>query len=426
VAIGGFSDGEAAVALGAVLLALLFPYHLGESLLLSQAILAVIIGYWLLGSLLFQRSGLEQTERTLLVLSILLAACAVAAMWTFGRSDRFVGEAIKVGLMLLGAVALSALARHRLWAFLPWAGVASAAAMVYAYRVTPDRFSYGGRLSLDDFGSPNTLGLLIALIILALILSPPGSGSLRVVRVIRWPTIGVLAWFLLQTTSRGGMFALAAGLVFGLLLGRTGEERTSKWTAGLGLVAIGAGALYVLTQAGKLGDLADRLNLGADNSSSGRTTIWADLLTRQFDSAPAIVFGFGPGSVDLAIMNKTVVSAHSLILTMFIYFGVIGLVGFVVMLAMTWRQALRIRDVHAPLRIGLLAALTLSFVVDNVVLSTQGLLPVALALAATAQLTDTRSPGREEVTGRHPGQRRRRTRAVGALPPTDGSPIRKP
>lgn len=411
----GFSASTTGAAFLLVLSGLAVPLPVAGSLQWSQVVLAGVIALWFLGSLFVRRAPFSPFERTLFLLGLVLAACGSAAVLTFGPGERLLSEGPKLALLFFGALALSAIAHERLFAFLPWAALTSAGAIFASWFLTTSRYEYGGRLQLPEFGSPNTLGFMIAVIVVILVLTEHGEGTGRFVLLVRWPVIAVLLWFLFETTSRGGFFALAAGLFLGLLLGRFGgvHGRSGKWVT-TALIAAGAGAgLFVLSSEGFVNQVLARLNLAADNSSSGRTTIWLELLRRQFESVPAMLFGYGPGSIDLNFMNKTVTSAHSMVMTMFVYFGVVGLIGFVVLLIRTWRRAISLQDPHSPVRIGLLAALTLSFAVDSVALSTQGALMAGLALAATGihpsekpagLASDDDSAGRQSPSTRGPGR----------------------
>lgn len=353
----------------------------GSGLLLGHlSILLCIIGFFF-GSVMHRRNptGVGGLAAARLLYVALFAT--ILSLWTFGTPDRFGSEAPKVLLLILGSLAISRIFEEDVWNLLPWAAYGLAINVLYEWWRTPEAFSYGGRLQLDDLGSPNSLSFLMALVVLVLVFSvhhPFAPWH----HLTRWPLVGVMLFLMIQTTSRGGFVSLASGIVAGVFLASSAGRLGKKVTAVAGVTLLGVAVLYTAAAAGYLASFTNRLDLTQQGSSTGRTEIWRILLDTQISDSRGLIYGFGPGSIDVSLFGKQIESAHSMVLTMLFYFGVIGLAAFAYFLVRAWGSALKALDQAAPLRLALLGAFSIGFVVDNAALATQALLPATIMLAA--------------------------------------------
>ncbi len=382
---------------------LLFPVPVSSSLLLGHVVAMGVIVLWAFGSLVGFGGKLGRRDAAMLRFFAIISVCSVLAIMKFGMPWRFADEGSKLAMVLIGSVAVSSIFKDELWRFLPIAYAALAANVVYVWRTTPELYLYGDRLQLVQWGSPNTLALLIAFVLLTFLLAADLPRITTPWGMARWALIGVLVYVDLQSTSRGGLLALIVGLVAGSLLARRNAAgRGKRWGVLLGAVIAGGAALYALSLTGFLGQLVPRFDLTAQNASSGRTLVWTSLLDQWWASDAAIAFGFGPGSVDIYLFGRFFNSAHSIVISMLYWFGIIGLIAFIALWSRTWVGALRATDKNSSLRVALVAALTFSFTVDNSILAAQAILPVVLALAATGALPRGRAEESIEAHGPTP------------------------
>lgn len=379
--------GGASRTLAGVLLlgGLAFPIPLGESLLLSHVLLVAVILLWLLRLMSPDRVRASPASSATILLLLVFGVCVVVQGFFQATPDRFVDESVKISIFFLGAVAISALLGSALWAILPVAALALSVNVLYTWRTAPGTYGADGRLRLDEFGSPNSLAVMIAITVLILIFSGGTSFASSVVSLAKWPVICLLAYVQIQSGSRGGMLGLAVGFAAAMLLGWPRSTGRSVAKAIRIIVAATLAVVIlasILEASGHLEPLLGRLDLTAEDADSGRTDIWERLRNEMLESGYAQVVGFGPGSIYLVFPHKVVISGHSMLVSTWYYFGVVGLFSFVVWCVYVWKRALAVRDSHAPLRIGLLACLAFTSTVDNIALSTQALLACSVALAA--------------------------------------------
>jgi O-antigen ligase len=232
-----------------------------------------------------------------------------------------------VGLMALWSYALSALARS----VLPMIGVGRTSYVVWTGGERMTAFGQNANFSaiLLSGGLVTLLGLTYG-----------RRGASRFARLAAWPMAGLIGAAIIETGSRGGLIALAAGLL------------ALAFTAGGSLnVRIRNAAVVVLT-IGVLGYSAfsttvmrNRLEATAETGTlAGREQLWPSLVD-MFLEKPLL--GWGPVNNQYEVAARTTDmarehrDAHNLLLELFTAMGVVGaapfLIGMGICVIAAWR-----------------------------------------------------------------------------------------
>lgn len=254
----------------------------------------------------------------------------------------------RVGITALWSFALSALARS----VLPMIGVGRTA---YTVWTGGERITAFGQNA--NFSAIMLSGGLVTL--LGLTYGRPGTS--RLVRLAAWPIGGLIVAAIMETGSRGGLIALAAGLL------------ALAFTAGGNLKVRIRNAVVVLLTMGLLGYSAftatvmkNRLEATAETGTmAGREQLWPSLVD-MFQEKPLL--GWGPLNNQYEVAARTTDmakehrDAHNLLLELLTSVGVLGSVPFVIGLVACTIGAWRGRT--SPYGIVPLALLALFFVAN--------------------------------------------------------------
>lgn len=338
---------------------------LGGGLYISQLLLlalcfAVLLHQCFHGK--FRRSVGALLTVLVFVLWVLLIGAQVNA--------RFIPESLKLLLLIASAMLFSDFVTWKqvriVAAMIPW--VASIILACVWIVGVGDYFGYGeeGRFGVPWWGSPNSTGFVIAIVMACVLFGPRLHASRsesrrRAIagRSIRAATMLGLGTFLVMTESQGGL--LCAGVVVLRFVGfriRTIFGLMAAFALGVVL------ALWIIPSF-ELPELV----------GSGRLEIWTTLLTDLFGrGATAWLFGVGPGAIDLTPwFTARVLSAHSMFVEVLYSFGLIGLL---IMLAGIWScfLALSAMDRQDPRRAfleAMLGTIVVGFFFDTYLLGAQ-------------------------------------------------------
>jgi O-antigen ligase len=144
-------------------------------------------------------------------------------------------------------------------------------------------------------GNPVELGVPLALALLGLMVDRGKWLTLRHSWVLRYSMVVVLIVLLVLTTSRAAWLVAAGGIVCNLLFAK--RSRISSFLIiGLGVIAIQA--LLVTKYGEDLQKGLDRtfgMDRTMDNRTSGRSDQWAVAYYAFTETAPHMLYGYGPG-----------------------------------------------------------------------------------------------------------------------------------
>jgi O-antigen ligase len=254
----------------------------------------------------------------------------------------------RVGITALWSFGLSALAR----AVLPMIGVGRT-----SYHV----WTGGERMTAFGQNANFSAILMSAGLVTLLGLTYGRPGTSRFLRIAVWPMGGLIAAAIIETGSRGGLIALAGGLL------------ALAFTAGGNLEVRIRNAVVILLTMGLLGYSAftatvmkNRLEATAESGTmAGREQLWPSLVD-MFQEKPLL--GWGPLNNQYEVAARTTDmakehrDAHNLLLELLTSVGVLGSVPFVIGLAACTIGAWRGRT--SPYGIVPLALLALFFVAN--------------------------------------------------------------
>ena len=220
--------------------------------------------------------------------------------------------------------------------------VARAAVQLSGIATKHDEEWYGGERISALGQNANHSAMIMTVGLLALIgLAYARSSGRRGWRVLIWPFAVVLAIAILQNGSRGGMIALAMGLLTFALSG-SGLRARIRNTVGVAL-ALGVVTWASYNNEGLRNRFKQSMVAGA---MAGRERVYPEL-AQMFLERPII--GYGP------VANKYVLGgrlpeqhyarrdAHNLLLEVMTSTGTVGLIPFTVLLGLVWRAAWRAR-----------------------------------------------------------------------------------
>lgn len=311
---------------------------------------------------------------------------------TFGVQPRFAADSLKLALLLAVAGFVLRFLYAKRAVILGIVGLSAVTIdCLVAFALGRYNFSYGGRLTFSDWGSPNSTSFMMAVCLL-------GWGCVyRRQPKMNWVRVGLVGltvptlYLMHLMDSRGGLLVLGVGLLARWLLASNSAQKVLIGTRGAVLILGGVAAAVIASNV----DLGGRYSLNSATLDSGRFGIWQHLWLQLAESTQAQIYGFGLGSIQFKMSYLLYESAHSVFVSMLYYFGFTGLVAF----SMLWfghlLRSLRAQDPQATMRVAWTAGLTASFCVDNVVLATQVLLPFALVLGAVLSRPKTPSQSSE-------------------------------
>lgn len=303
-----------------------------------------------------------------------------------GVGERFYEESIKIILIIFGSYLLSRCCSYqtikRYVTVMPCFFII---AVLLAYYRTDyhDLFSYGSRIRIEEFGSPNTLGLIATL---NLIVAHTCISN----KYLKYTVIPLLVSLLVITFSRSALICYFVGLYF------VYGVKSLRFVIPCLLIAVILVFVFLDTIAIYIPFLAkysllERYNILMDISETGGTgrfQIWTELLKFWLLHPMAWFAGFGPGSIKLSLelSGDYIVSAHSMVVSVIYYFGIIGFLLLVTYLARLTIKLNRFskdcREKHA-----ILGVLIVSGIFDATMLASQATfyMIVFLALVITKQ-----------------------------------------
>jgi hypothetical protein len=272
-------------------------------------------------------------------------------------NERFVPEQLKVVMLLAGAAALATVPSWHLMRWLaiafPWGVVGL---ILYTFAQGTGYYYGDDRFGLPQFGSPNASSFVMMIALLLV--------CFRVKDREKWSLLDIgagliITYFLILTDSDGGK--ISAVLLVACFVGMK-----LRWLVRI-IAAVGILTLaIVLLDA----DIHIPTLLG-----SGRLFIWQLLLERQFNgSFLNLLFGYGPGAIDLEVdFTASVRSAHSMFLEMFYAYGLVGLSALLVYIYGIYRRLSEVFDTpaHTFFLQGLFAILLAGALVDTYFMTAQ-------------------------------------------------------
>lgn len=219
--------------------------------------------------------------------------------------------------------------------------------------------------------------------------------------------IAVLVASLVVLQQRTVWIATAiAGVYLGFLALRAGGRArlAAALGAALAFVVVAAGFLTGAVQRSVVAVSAENITQ-SDNTLTWRFDGWKDLLTKNFGTVQAVIGEpFGSGYSRTVNGVNVTVSPHSHYVEMFLRFGVIGSVAFVVLTVFAWRAA-PAAAIRLNLDTGAIRAVLVALVVAGVTYRwdiMQGLV-LGTILGAAAPSTQVAAP---EPGGARRGQSR--------------------
>lgn len=194
------------------------------------------------------------------------------------------------------------------------------------YNVLSNEF----RGSIDALGGFNTFGLLAAIaIIIAIHFQNIYKNTF--LKILLYIPIIFLFYAEISTLSRGGFLTMIVALFFYNLF-----NNSIKVFFGFMLVALVA--ISLISQTIDIRNLLDRYLFYDDLTGSGRTELWAYILSIM-NNPINILFGYGAGplNIDTNVMTGSSIaiyaeSAHNTYLEIFYQFGILGLSFFLIFL----------------------------------------------------------------------------------------------
>jgi hypothetical protein len=357
-----------------------FNFSLGGGIYGSQVLLCILLTVWIFRNLF---SG-----RVFRLLPVLVAVIAFS-FWELivaGHGNfHFLPEISKILLLGLVTVAIRDLIPKEkmpmVLQFVPLF-VASQVAFTYFTGAWDYYDPLLHRFGVPALGSPNTTAYVLAfcLIFLHHSLSNSTETPSRVAGIAGYLVIGVA---LIATQSRGGLLIYFAGLFF--ISGRKVRF----------LLLAASGVAIAIMFFSPLGQDISRVNVVMDLRETGGTSrvfIWQQLAQNLLRHPLALITGMGPGATDFYVAESDlpIQSTHSMVVEIIYSYGVFGTAIFFWILTRLWKGAndnsVELRELS--LRKALLAALTVSFLLDSYPLTAQILwfTPVMLYIITASTL----------------------------------------
>jgi O-antigen ligase len=222
-------------------------------------------------------------------------------------------------------------------------GCAARAALQLSGFGTTHEAEWGGGERISWLGqNTNHSAMIMSAGLITLIgLAYARSGGRRRGRVLIWPIAVALGIAIIQNGSRGGVIALALGLVT-FALGGSGV-RTRLRNVFVGVLALG---LLIVASYNATG-MRNRFERTASTGyMAGREQVYPELV-QMFLHRPILGYGFIANKYvlggQLPEQHYTRRDAHNLLLEVMTATGIVGLIPFMGMLCLVWRAAWRAR-----------------------------------------------------------------------------------
>ena len=308
----------------------------------SQLVLLAAIAMWAAIFLVRPTRPIISTYALVTVALFLVVVLLSAPLQTVVNPDgnpRVVQDATKILLLFFGTAALRELVRQHVEAIIRIVPILLAAMIAYTYFAgTWDYYDpIRHRFGVPSIGSPNTLGYMLAFSLLML-RSEYLIVSARLSRLGLAVIEAVLLVTLVATQSRGGLVLYVVGL-----LAYVKTVRTRVLLIGvivLAEVAVSAVHLSQHVDLERFDLIRDTLQTGG----TGRFAIWQTLLDRMVGSPVSMIIGFGPGSIEFLRNGELINDAHSLILEIFYFYGLTGLLALLLLFGWLVQQRVAIEN----------------------------------------------------------------------------------
>lgn len=348
------------------------PLIEGRQFFVSHALLIALIGVFFI-------RGYSIESRKFQTYTFIVAAIFGASLLSgvyHGLGPRVQNDTTKLLMYAFGIFGMSRLlTSDQLFQVLRVAPMVLVLYCVTEAAGSDDLFAVSGRFVLENTGSSNTLGAMLAVSSLPLMLSEyPTKQRLLVVATL----FGVLA-LLMLSFSRASIIGLGVAVVLAL------PNRKLLLVAPAAII----GGLLVASMVIDLGefienaDVLKKANLVewlTERRSVNRLTIWSTILGQYINTPTAWPFGFGPGSVEYYVPSFTVYlnqskylySPHSNFIGSLFYFGAVGLAMLCYLLVFAHRRADTSLH-HRRLKIAIFWFYLVTFALDSHILSSQGM-----------------------------------------------------
>jgi hypothetical protein len=314
-------------------------------------------------------------QRHLFYICLLFIPSICAALY-HGPGHRFSNDTIKLLIYALGVFSLARmLTSEMIVNVILWIPYALAAYCLWETISSENVFTFSGRFTLDNTGSPNTVGAMLALAVLPLWLLYDSSRQ-KALSIAAGVT---LLAFLMLSFSRANIIGLGVAVVAAVPVKRLVVMVPL-------VLAISVVALSMIVDLGAFIENADVLNKAnlmtdiVDRRSSSRLDIWYTLMMQYAVTPTAWIFGFGPGSVEYYVpsftsylnQSKYLYSPHSNLVGSFYYFGVAGLATFLALAYTAFRNATEATK-YRRLKIAVFAFYAATSALDSHILASQGM-----------------------------------------------------
>lgn len=341
------------------LIVLVIPFEMFDGLYFSHLYIVFIASVIFICFLLFK----IDLEYSFLIFLSIFAMLLDSRYFIFGGGqENIYSELFKVVLFFIGIYIFVNLINPE--DYLKIATIVSFSLILYCSTYilsSANYFTYGGRFQIIDFGSSNTLALILSFCCTITIYKYKNSfGYIRFFYI----SVFLLGMYLIFiTSSRGGMFAVL--LSFSIIYIRN---------LYLFILAICFGGIIIYLF---LGDSLYRYISFFDNYSSGRVDIWSYLLEHLAGEIVNLFFGFGSGSVGFIMFNKYIISAHSGFITFLYYYGLIFSITFFYYFVKRFVALINDLSNENIVKLALFSSFSFSFFVDNLFLASQATVYVA-------------------------------------------------
>ncbi|MEH6591043.1 MAG: hypothetical protein V7746_12335 [Halioglobus sp.] len=347
---------------------------LWHDLRLSHLLVVVLI--LCAGLKLWRQPGLRPEPMLLVLAALLLLATGLHIGLGRVTFSGMLSDAVKLGLLLLGTIALRILPVRYSMNFIQIFALLVPITLIWNYFFGNWAYydSVRMRFGLESLGSPNSTAYVLSFsaIILAWMYENRKAGISGALLQI---SIACVVIAVVLTQSRGGAIILLVGLLALYGLNPKSLARMVFYAA-LGVVLLSVGPLGEGSGAGAgagagagvaTHEKLSRYNLVTEiplTGGSGRLGIWFTLLRETLSDPASIIFGKGLGTIHLyqAESDKIMNSAHSLLISLTHWYGLLGVIVFAKILQMLIVSAVKSED---SLSRCLCMMLAVSFLLDG-------------------------------------------------------------
>ncbi len=367
-----------------IFLSAAYPSTLFGSIALQHLILLLVVLH--ANTLFLLRKNVPFFALLSFLTVVFLIILALIAISLYTLPPRFYDEFLKISLIILGSTALAYIFDNATLLKILSGSALFFALYLLIFIITNDNpYTYGGRLEIQGYGSPNTMSLICAIYIVSILcniwLNYPSRLEIATYTLI----VVFLLWVMFNAESRGGFFSLfAAGFCFLLIALLRGKPIALIVLFALVLSCIG------LISAAHFIDVApsiSRYSMITDHYDSGRLYIWKILIEQLSSSPTSYIFGYAPGSIEVYGFGKFFYSAHSLFISILYYFGTIGLFLLTAFMVVTLFRILICKHPKgSAIAFSFWGLFFFSALVDNTVLASQALIYSAMVLTLFSSL----------------------------------------